>query len=116
MFYHPNCAIEKPHQMAAGGGRVEYIHEFQLRNCIFTIHLCVYQCDALLPPYRPYAIPNVTKHKMDSGWKSGYYTAILSGKEDRSLWRLSTAKHFAGSLRQLGMQVSLFTSMSIRSS
>ena len=28
--------------------------------------------------YRPYAIPNVTKRKTDSGWKSGYYTVILS--------------------------------------
>ena len=31
--------------------------------------------------YRPYAIPHVTKRKMDSGWKSGYYAAILSGKK-----------------------------------
>ena len=35
--------------------------------------------------YRPYAIPHVTKREMDSGWKSGYYPAILSGKEDRDI-------------------------------
>ena len=92
------------------------VHPWVSVSCIFTIHLCVYQCDALLPPHRPYAIPNITKHKMDSGRKSGYYTAILSGKEDHGLWRLCTAKHFAGSLRQRGMQVSLFASMTIRSS
>ena len=57
--------------------------------------------------YRPYAIPHVTKHITDSGQKSGYYAAILSGKEDRILWSVSTAKHFASSLRQRGMQVSL---------
>ena len=27
-----------------------------------------------------YAIPHVTKREMDSGWNSGYYAAILSGK------------------------------------
>ena len=32
--------------------------------------------------YRPYAIPYVTKRETDSGRKSGYYAAILSGKED----------------------------------
>ena len=66
--------------------------------------------------YRPYAIPHVTKRETDSGRKSGYYAAILSGKEDRGKGRLSTAKRFASSLRQRGMQVSLFASMSIRSS
>ena len=30
---------------------------------------------------------------MDSAQKSGYYAAILSGKEDHGLWSLSTAKH-----------------------
>ena len=47
---------------------------------------------------RPCAIPHVTKSKTNSEWKSGYYVAILSGKEERGLWRLSTAKHFASSL------------------
>ena len=37
--------------------------------------------------YRPYAIPHVTKRETDSGRKSGYYAAILSGKEDRGIWR-----------------------------
>ena len=35
--------------------------------------------------YRPYAIPHVTKHETDSGWKFGYYAAILCGKEDRGI-------------------------------
>ena len=35
--------------------------------------------------YRPYAIPHVTKRETDSGRKSGYYAAILSGKEDRGI-------------------------------
>ena len=35
--------------------------------------------------YRPYAIPQVTKRETDSGQKSGYYAAILSGKEDHGL-------------------------------
>ena len=65
------------------------------------------------PGYRPYAIPHVTKWtlyenpdttKTDSVRKSryytGYYTVIWSGKEDRGLWNLSTAKHFVGSLHQ----------------
>ena len=34
---------------------------------------------------RPYAIPHVTKRETDSGRKSGYYAAILSGKEDRGI-------------------------------
>ena len=45
-----------------------------------------------------------TKRETDSGRKSGYYTAILS----RGLWSVSTAKQFASSLRQRGLQVSLF--------
>ena len=45
---------------------------------------------------RPCAIPHVTKSKTNSEWKSRYYVAILSGKEERG--RLSTAKHFASSL------------------
>ena len=65
--------------------------------------------------YRPYAIPYVTKRKTNSGRKSGYYAAILSGKEERGIWRLSTAKHFGSLLRQRGMQVSLFASVSVRS-
>ena len=35
--------------------------------------------------YRPYAIPHVTERETDSGRKSGYYAAILSGKEDRGI-------------------------------
>ena len=50
---------------------------------------------------------------MDSGQKSGYYAAILSGREDRGLWSVSTAKQFASSLCQRGLQVSLFASVSI---
>ena len=34
---------------------------------------------------RPYAIPYVTKRETDSGRKSRYYAAILSGKEDRGI-------------------------------
>ena len=52
---------------------------------------------------------------MDSERKSGYYVTILSGKKDHSLWSVSTAKHFASSLCQRSMQVSLFVSVSIRS-
>ena len=66
---------------------------------------------------RSYAIPHINTRKMDSGQKSGYYGAILSGKEDRAwsmVWSLSTAKHFVISLRQQGMQVNLFTLMSVR--
>ena len=36
--------------------------------------------------YRPYAIPHLTKRKMDSGRKSEYYATILSGKEDRGTY------------------------------
>ena len=36
MFYHPNCAIEKPHQMAAGGGRVKSLHEFHTHTHTHT--------------------------------------------------------------------------------
>ena len=61
------------------------------------------------------AIPRVTKRKTDSGRISGYYTAILSGKEDRHLWSVSAAKQFVSSLHQRGLQVSLFASVSIRS-
>ena len=35
--------------------------------------------------YRPYAIPHVTKRETGSGRKSGYYAAILSGKEDHGI-------------------------------
>ena len=45
---------------------------------------------------------------MDSGWISGYYAVILSGKED---WSVCTAKPFASSLR---MQVCLFVVVSFR--
>ena len=40
MFYHPNRAIEKPHQMAAGGGRVKSLHEFHTHTHTHT-HLVV---------------------------------------------------------------------------
>ena len=65
--------------------------------------------------YRLHAIPDITKCKTDSGRKSRHYAAILSGKDEHSLWSLSTAKHFARSVRQRGMQVSLFASVSVKS-
>ena len=60
---------------------------------------------------------HVTKCKMDSGRKSGYYTTILTGKEDccQCTCSLSTAKHFVTSLSQWCMQESLFASVSVRS-
>ena len=79
-------------------------------HCSLTQKLWVF-----VPSSWPYAIPNVTKCETDSGQKSGYYVAILSGKEDHGLWSLSTAKHFASSLRQRGMQVNLSALMSVRS-
>ena len=42
-----------------------------------------------------------TKREMDSRQKSGYYTTILSSKENCSLWSTSTAKHFASSLKSM---------------
>ena len=41
--------------------------------------------------------PPVTECETDSGWKSRYYTAILIGKNDRSLWSVSTAEQFVSS-------------------
>ena len=41
--------------------------------------------------------PRVTKHKTDSGRKLAYYATILSGKNDRGLWSLSTVEQFASS-------------------
>ena len=38
--------------------------------------------------------PHITKRETDSGRKAGYYVAILSGKNDRSLWSVSTAEQF----------------------
>ena len=35
-----------------------------------------------------YAIPHVTKRKMDSERKSRYYAVILSGKEDCGQWSI----------------------------
>ena len=52
---------------------------------------------------------------MNSGQKSGYYTAILSGKKDHSLQSVTIAKQFVSSLSQWHMQVSLFASVSFRS-
>ena len=46
-----------------------------------SLGLCYHQSNA----NRPYAIPHVTKCETDSGQKSGYYAAILSGKEDRGI-------------------------------
>ena len=60
------------------------------------------------------AIPHVTKRKTNSGGQSGYYATILSGKKDRGLLRLSTAKHLASSLRPGSMQISLFASEPIQ--
>ena len=51
MFYHPNCAIEKPHQMAAGGGRVEYMHEFQLAAYSPSTPCMRLSIYVQLPPY-----------------------------------------------------------------
>ena len=34
---------------------------------------------------------------MDSGQKSRYYAAILSGKNDHSIWSVSTAEQFVSS-------------------
>ena len=42
--------------------------------------------------------PYVTKHETDGGQKVGYYNIILSGKNDRGLWSVSTAEQFASSL------------------
>ena len=72
-----------------------------------------------LPPtiilsLRSYALPHITKHKTDTGQKSGYYATIFSGKEDHGLCSISTVKHFASSLRQQGMQVILFASVSVK--
>jgi len=41
-------------------------------------------------------ITYITKHKMDSGQKAGYYTNILSSKNN-SLWSVSTGEQFASS-------------------
>ena len=41
--------------------------------------------------------PHVTKCETDSGQKSGYYAAILSGKNDHGLWSLSTVEQYASS-------------------
>ena len=40
--------------------------------------------------------PHVTKRETNDGQKAGYYTAILSGKNDCGLWNIST-KQFASS-------------------
>ena len=46
---------------------------------------CPFLCALAMAYNRPYAIPHVTKRETDSGRKSGYYAAILSGKEDRGI-------------------------------
>ena len=49
---------------------------------------------------------NRAKGYIHSGQKSGYYTAILSGKNDRGLWSVSTAEQFANSsLRRKGFYI-----------
>ena len=42
------------------------------------------------------SLPHI-KRETDGGQKSGYYAAILSGKNDSGLWSLSTAEQFASS-------------------
>ena len=88
---------------------------WQLRKWIFwTIH-CLLGHSCRLPLCVAYiAIPHVTKSKTDSGKKPSYYATIFSGKDDRGLWSVSTAKHFVSSLHQKGRQVSLFASVSVR--
>ena len=49
---------------------------------------------------RPYAMtssPHVTNHEMDTGRKAGNYATILSGKNDRGLWSVSSAETFVSS-------------------
>ena len=46
---------------------------------------------------RPYAISHVTNVKTNSGRKSRYFAAILSGKNDGSQWSLSTGEQFVSS-------------------
>ena len=51
---------------------------------------------------RPYAVDvntlcYVTKHETENGQKSGYCSAILSGKKDRGLWSISTVEQFVSS-------------------
>ena len=41
--------------------------------------------------------PHITKRRTDSGRKSAYYAASLSGKNYRGLWSLSTVEQFASS-------------------
>ena len=41
--------------------------------------------------------PHVAERETDSGWKSGYYAAILSGKTDHGIWSLSTVEKFVSS-------------------
>ena len=81
-----------------------YIVSVALHVQLDIVHVAVHV------QYRPYAILHVTKRETNSGRKSGYYAAILSGKEDCGIWRLSTTKHFASSQYQRGVQVSLFAS------
>ena len=50
--------------------------------------------------YRPYAIPRTTKREMDTAQKSRSYAAILSGKKECCMERISAVKHFASSLSQ----------------
>ena len=52
-------------------------------HCSHVVH--TRQLTVQLMCNRPYAIPHVTKRETDSGRKSGYYAAILSGKEDCSI-------------------------------
>ena len=43
------------------------------------------------------SLPHVTTCETNIGRKSRYYTTILRGKNDRSLWSVSTGEQFVGS-------------------
>ena len=50
--------------------------------------------------HRPYAIDvntHVTKRETNSRRKAGYYATILSGKQNSSLWSVSSGEQFADS-------------------
>ena len=53
-------------------------------SCGMRVVVGVKAVGACCNPSLNIAIPHITKRKTDSGQKSGYYTAILSGKEDHS--------------------------------
>ena len=55
---------------------------------------CTHMCIDLM---QLMSSPHIMKHEIDSGRKTEYYVAILSGKNGRGLWSLSTAEQFANS-------------------